>query len=88
MAPGLADRHDAPTMIQFAFDTRGRLSTQTKEDGSVLAYAYDGAGRLIRIDVTRAAGVEGTTVQEFAYDGQGRRVHANGVTLIHNIIGT
>ena len=73
-APALADRKDAATTISWTYSSGGSVATQTKEDGTVLAYTYDTHGRLTQIDVTATSGVIGTTEQRFLYDGLGRRM--------------
>jgi len=43
------------------------------ENGSIFSNTFDGLNRRVRCDVSRAAGVEGTTLQTMEYDGLSRR---------------
>jgi RHS repeat-associated protein len=62
---------DGTTTI-YAYDRAGNLTRQTDPNGSVVAHTYDALDRRVRTDVTRGAGVGGTTLQTFAWDGLSR----------------
>ena len=73
VSPGLADRKDAATTIQWAYDHDGLPTTMIREDGTHVTYDYDYGHRLTSVGVSNApAGVIGTTAQSFTYDGAGR----------------
>ena len=52
------------------------LSKVIDPNGSVVKITYDSADRLIRKDITRASGVEGTTFEVYNYDGAHRMIKA------------
>ena len=58
------------------YDKDDNVRSVVDPNGSVITKAYDALNRLLRVDVLRAPGVGGTTVQTFAYDGASRLVQA------------
>ena len=61
-------------MVLWTYNTDGTMKTQTKEDGTVLHYYYNGMGQLTSISASDlATGVIGTTAQAFEYNGLGAR---------------
>lgn len=64
------------TVKEFTFDKDDNLTQYVDQNGSVCTNTYDGLHRLVRRDVIRANGVEGTTEQRFEYDGLSRRTRA------------
>lgn len=54
------------------FDKDGHASTFTDENGSVFTRTFDDLGRTTQVSISRATGVEGTTLQTFEYDGLSR----------------
>ncbi|MGH2734799.1 MAG: RHS repeat-associated core domain-containing protein [Actinomycetota bacterium] len=76
-APALADRCDPPTEIGFGYDPDDNLVRITDENGSVTDCAFDAADRRTGCDVTRAAGVVGTTETSYQYDGLSRVTRAS-----------
>lgn len=60
------------TQIAYTYDLDHNLATFTDANGSICSYTYDGLNRLTQKNVTRAAGVEGSTQQTFQYDGLSR----------------
>lgn len=67
---------DDGTQTITTYDRRNNPLTVTDPNGSVATFSYDLAGRKTRLDVARAPGVEGTTIQDFQYDGLGRITRA------------
>jgi uncharacterized protein RhaS with RHS repeats len=56
---------------------RSDLSTLgTPSSSSALTFTFDALNRLVRISVSRAPGVPGTTLKTFAYDAVGNPVAA------------
>ncbi|MBI4470495.1 MAG: RHS repeat protein [Acidobacteria bacterium] len=64
------------TMKVFAYDRDDHVIRLVDNNGSAIDNAYDAIDRLLRRDVTRAGGVQGTTLQAFEYDGLRRLVRA------------
>ena len=64
------------TVKEHTFDRDDNEILYVDQNGSVCTNTYDGLHRLVRRDVTRATGVEGTTEQRFEYDGLSRRTRA------------
>ena len=60
------------TAASYAYDRAGNLTRSTDPNGSVVSHTYDALNRRVRTDVTRGAGVGGTTRQTFAWDGLSR----------------
>jgi len=73
------DRHqrtvfaDGTTNV-FTYDRDDNASRIVDNNGSVIDNTYDAINRLLRREVARARGVEGTTLQTFEYDGLSRLV--------------
>ncbi|MCI0589387.1 MAG: hypothetical protein L0323_21430, partial [Planctomycetes bacterium] len=66
----------------FVWDRDDNLVHVTDPNGSIIEKTYDALNRLTRTEVTRASGVEGTTLETFEYDGLSRLTRAeddNGV---------
>src|SRR6185295_4036922 len=55
-------RNDAPTVTNFTWDARGRLTKATLSNGQSVDYGYDAIGR-------RTSRAENTTATNFLYDG-------------------
>ncbi len=64
------------TTKTYVYDADDNVVTFTDQNGSVHTNRYDGINRLIQTDVSRAAGVEGTTLWTFEYDGLSRQTLA------------
>ena len=64
------------TTDALVYDRANNLAQRTDANGNVVVYTYDALNRRIRSDVTRAAGVGGTTVQTWVWDGLSRRIAA------------
>ena len=83
------DALDRPTVTTFAdgsdvvreYDADDNVVRLTDPNGSVVARDLDGANRLIAEDVTRAAGVLGTTQRRYQYDGLARLTRASDNNL-------
>ncbi|HEY0502213.1 MAG TPA: LysM domain protein, partial [Lysobacter sp.] len=57
------------------YDADGRVLTQVDGEGGITAYSYDGAGRLVRVTATDAAGTASTArVTRHFYDSVGREI--------------
>ena len=73
------------TRVEFAYDTRLRLTAVTNEQGLVWRYEYDAAGNLVR--ETDFAG----TAVDYRYDAAGQlvaRTHAGETTTFrHDLVG-
>jgi YD repeat-containing protein len=61
---------DDGTTTSWSYDPEHNVSSLTDPNGTTMSYTYDDANRLVRTDVSRAAGVLGTTVETFEYDGR------------------
>lgn len=59
--------------ISFEYNSDGEKTKTVDERGNAFAFTRDDSGNTVRIDISRANGVEGTTVQAFRYDGLGHR---------------
>jgi YD repeat-containing protein len=70
--PNLADQCDPPTGTTFEYDPDHNLTGLTDENGSVRSCDYDAIDRRLACTISRATGVEGTTVNSFEYDGLSR----------------
>lgn len=57
---------------QFRYDSVGNLLECRRADGRHLQFAYDGAQRLVRLDLTDEQG--GTLQARYGYDGLSRRI--------------
>jgi RHS repeat-associated protein len=79
------------TFEMVTYNCSDRILTETDRCGSVVTNTYDDAGRLIRKDIQKADGVEGTSYEEFTYDGLNRLVKAENedsvVTFEYNTEG-
>ncbi|MBI4431103.1 MAG: hypothetical protein HY587_05275 [Candidatus Omnitrophica bacterium] len=60
------------TTNTYVYDRDSNFVQLTDENGSVFSYDHDGINRVIRVDIARAAGIGGTTVQTLEYDGLSR----------------
>lgn len=60
----------------YEYDRDSNLVQFTDQNGSVWTNDYDGLNRLVHLDIQRAAGIEGTTIQDFEYDGLSRETRA------------
>ena len=61
------------TTIFWSFNADGTVATQTKEDGTILYYAYDQAGRLSEVRLTNASG---TLLRTFQCNALGQVVQS------------
>lgn len=68
---------DDGTFSTIAYDGKDNPVTVTDANGSVATSSYDPAGRLLQMSISRAPGVEGTTLQVFEHDGLGRMTRAS-----------
>lgn len=68
----ITDTFDDLTTNVYEYDRDGNLTGFTDENGSVFTHTYDGINRRIQTDITRAAGLGGTTLRTFEYDGLNR----------------
>jgi RHS repeat-associated protein len=59
-----------------AYDRYGNLSRTTDANGTVAEMTYDLSGRMTERTITRAAGIEGATFENYQYDGLGQITHA------------
>ena len=59
------------TTNAWTFDVNGLIKTATDANGTVVTHFYDVLDRVVRKDITRAAGVEGVTRERFGYDALG-----------------
>ena len=75
--PGLADRCDPPTTIEFTYDADDNEVRRKDENGTVVESRFDALNRLIDSDIARADGVVGTTAASYEYDGLSRTVAAS-----------
>lgn len=66
----------AHVIHETVYDVRGLPIRVTDARGSVVTNRFDELGRLVRRDVSRAAGVAGTTFETFRYDAMSRLVEA------------
>lgn len=60
----------------FTYDRDDNVSRMVDNNGSIIDSTYDAINRLLRREVARPRGVEGTTLQTFEYDGLSRMVKA------------
>ncbi len=58
-------------IYSFGYDRDSNLVSTGDPNGTTVAYSYDADNRRIQADVTRGAGVLGTTQQTWGYDGLG-----------------
>ena len=63
--------------VSYTWDPAGNLETATYDNGTVVSYGYDDAGRMTTQGALAGAGVGGVTVETFSYDGLGRITSAN-----------
>lgn len=68
--------HEDNTETSYEYDVHGNRKRATDGNGSVSDNRFDAKNRLIDIAVTRAAGVLGTTFENFSYDGLSRIISA------------
>lgn len=77
VVPGhTVDRVDAPTTAFFQWDFDSNYDQVTDESGNVFVNTRDAANRVVQIDITRAAGFVGTTLQTFEWNGFGLNTRA------------
>jgi len=60
------------TMRMAVYDRDDNLTFLRDQNGSAISSRYDAINRLVRVDVVRGAGVEGTTLRTYEYDGLSR----------------
>lgn len=60
------------TRYQYGYDRDSNLVTIVDPNGSRIVNVYDVLNRLVRRDITRGAGVMGTTAETYGYDGLSR----------------
>lgn len=61
------------TTKRYAYDRDDNIVRYTDNNGSLQNYLYDAINRRVRADITRAAGVTGTTLNQYEYDGLSRQ---------------
>ena len=69
----------------FGYDRDNNLVSSSDPNGTSVTYTYDVDDRRTQVDVSRGAGVIGTTQQTFSYDGRGhvtRSTDDNGGSLL------
>jgi len=75
-SPKLADRCDPPTTINYEYDPDDNVARLTDENGSIVACDFDAINRRTGCNITRGAGVAGTTATSYEYDGLSRLTQA------------
>jgi RHS repeat-associated protein len=60
------------TMMEWTLDADDNPVQFKDQNGSVFTNAFDGLHRRVRVDVARAPGIVGTTIQTFEFDGLSR----------------
>ncbi|MBI4092754.1 MAG: RHS repeat-associated core domain-containing protein, partial [Candidatus Kerfeldbacteria bacterium] len=77
----ITEKFSDNTQYQYVYDKDDHVTQATDPNGSIrtstVSTGYDDLGRKIREDVTRAAGVEGTTIRLYEYDGLSRLTFSN-----------
>ena len=68
----ILETFDDLTTNAYVYDADDNNTQMTDENGSVFNHTYDGINRPVRLDITPAAGIVGTTLQTFEYDGLSR----------------
>jgi RHS repeat-associated protein len=76
VSPKLADRCDVPTTIISEYDEDDNVVRLTDENGSIVQCKFDAIKRRTACQVTRGAGVVGTTANSYEYDGLSRLTRA------------
>jgi YD repeat-containing protein len=61
---------------QYIYDRDNNLAQFIDENGSVISRSFDDINRVVQLDITQAAGIEGTTRQIVEYDGLSRITRA------------
>ncbi len=62
--------------VTYGYDRAGNLIQRRDPAGNTVTQTYDALDRRVRTDVTRGAGVGGTTLQTYGWDGLSRLVTA------------
>ncbi|HEX7183314.1 MAG TPA: RHS repeat-associated core domain-containing protein [Thermoanaerobaculia bacterium] len=70
------------TSEAYSYDGVGNLVSRTDARGTVIAQAFDLAGRLTGRTITPAAGVEGPVSESYVYDGLGRTLRAQSGDVV------
>jgi len=64
------------TISSVVYDKDDNVASRTDQNGNVFVHTYDGINRLVTLEITRGAGIGGTTLQTFEYDGLSRQTLA------------
>lgn len=72
----LSYTNDDATISSYVYDPEHNVTQHTDPNGNVMTYTYDDANRSTQLSISRATGIEGTTLQTFEYDGENRLTRA------------